>query len=126
MGRPSRDRAWLFQSYAQKMSVATRHASRVLRSTLTRSVPHSGTHHGREELASVSTRATTFVGELAVARGDETIAIVAHDSINRLILLSALQLPLAESLTPAEIRGVEAPFPQKSAVTRSLARRASG
>lgn len=48
-----------------------------------------------ESLAELAARATNAAHRLVQAHGGETIAIVAHDSVNRVLLLRALDLPLA-------------------------------
>jgi len=50
---------------------------------------------GGESLGDVAVRVTQFVCDLASAYGDDTVVIVGHDSVNRVLLLGALDLPLS-------------------------------
>lgn len=50
---------------------------------------------GGESLASVAARVTAFVQNLVVRHAGETVILVSHDSVNRVLLLHALGLPLS-------------------------------
>jgi phosphoserine phosphatase len=57
--------------------------------------PHLARIRGGESLADVLVRATRLVRELEDAHRDETIVLVGHDSVNRVLLTLCLELPLA-------------------------------
>jgi phosphoserine phosphatase len=50
---------------------------------------------GGETLQDVLARAAAMLRELVARHRDDTIALVGHDSVNRVILIHALDLPLS-------------------------------
>jgi phosphoserine phosphatase len=50
---------------------------------------------GGETLQDVLTRAASMLRDLVARHGDDTIVLVGHDSVNRVILMHALDLPLS-------------------------------
>ncbi|MGS0895948.1 histidine phosphatase family protein [Burkholderia stagnalis] len=50
---------------------------------------------GGESLQAVALRTANALRELVAAHADETIVLVAHDSVNRVVLLHALDMPLS-------------------------------
>lgn len=57
--------------------------------------PHLAQIPGGETLQEVLARASRFIGELLRRHPDATVALVGHDSVNRIILLHALDLGLS-------------------------------
>ncbi|MGH8114708.1 MAG: histidine phosphatase family protein, partial [Rhodanobacteraceae bacterium] len=60
-----------------------------------RRTPHLATIPGGESLRDLATRTISALHAILHAHRDRTIVIVAHDSVNRVLLLHALDLPLA-------------------------------
>jgi phosphoserine phosphatase len=59
------------------------------------SAPHLAVIPGGETLAAVLSRATPALREMMGHHPDGTVVLVGHDSINRVLLLFALELPLS-------------------------------
>jgi broad specificity phosphatase PhoE len=57
--------------------------------------PHFAAIPGGETLASVLSRATAVLRDILRHHPDGTVVLVGHDSINRVLLLFALELPLS-------------------------------
>jgi probable phosphoglycerate mutase len=57
--------------------------------------PHLAMIPGGESLAAVLSRATSALSHMLVRHPGETLVIVSHDSVNRVLLLHALELPLS-------------------------------
>jgi phosphoserine phosphatase len=57
--------------------------------------PHLALIPGGETLATVLSRATEALRDIMRRHGDGTVVLVGHDSINRVLLLFALELPLS-------------------------------
>jgi broad specificity phosphatase PhoE len=57
--------------------------------------PHLALIPGGETLAAVLSRATAALRDIMRDHCDGTVAVVGHDSINRVLLLFALELPLS-------------------------------
>jgi probable phosphoglycerate mutase len=57
--------------------------------------PHLGVIPGGETLAAVLSRTTAALGEFLLHYPDGTVVLVGHDSVNRVLLLFALELPLS-------------------------------
>jgi phosphoserine phosphatase len=57
--------------------------------------PHLALIPGGETLAAVLSRATAALRDIMRDHRDGTVAMVGHDSINRVLLLFALELPLS-------------------------------
>jgi phosphoserine phosphatase len=57
--------------------------------------PHIAAIPGGETLAAVLSRATAALRDITRDHRDETVAVVGHDSVNRVLLLFALELPLS-------------------------------
>jgi broad specificity phosphatase PhoE len=57
--------------------------------------PHLALIPGGETLAAVLSRATAALRDIMRDHRDGTVAVVGHDSINRVLLLFALELPLS-------------------------------
>jgi probable phosphoglycerate mutase len=57
--------------------------------------PHLAAIPGGETLAAVFSRATAALSGILARHPDGTLAIVGHDSVNRVLLLHALDLPLS-------------------------------
>lgn len=60
-----------------------------------RETPQLAAFPNGERLAGLATRTTAALRRLLRSRQGETLVIVAHDSVNRALLLHALDLPLA-------------------------------
>ena len=57
--------------------------------------PHLAMIPGGETLAALLTRATAALRDIALHHRDATVVLVGHDSVNRVLLLFALELPLS-------------------------------
>jgi phosphoserine phosphatase len=57
--------------------------------------PHLTLIPGGENLAAVLSRATAALRDVLRHHPDETVVLVGHDSVNRVLLLFALELPLS-------------------------------
>jgi phosphoserine phosphatase len=57
--------------------------------------PHLASIPGGETLAALLARTTAALHELLRRRSAETLVIVGHDSVNRVLLLHAMELPLS-------------------------------
>lgn len=57
--------------------------------------PHLARLPGGESLQGLLARATDALHDIAKAHPDETVVLVGHDSVNRVILMHALALPLS-------------------------------
>jgi probable phosphoglycerate mutase len=57
--------------------------------------PHLAVIPGGETLAAVSARASLALHEILRRHRGETVVLVGHDSVNRVLLLHALELPLS-------------------------------
>ena len=57
--------------------------------------PHLARIPSGESLQAVLARATDALHDIAQAHPDETVVLVGHDSVNRVILMHALALPLS-------------------------------
>jgi broad specificity phosphatase PhoE len=57
--------------------------------------PHLAAIPGGESLAAVLSRSSTALRDILRRHAEDTIAIVGHDSVNRVLLLFALGLPLS-------------------------------
>ncbi|WP_330555605.1 histidine phosphatase family protein [Burkholderia multivorans] len=63
--------------------------------TLWKTAPQWMQFPGGESLQAVALRTADALRELLAIHGDDTIVLVAHDSINRVLLLHALDMPLS-------------------------------
>ena len=59
------------------------------------SAPHLAVIPGGETLAAVLSRASAALRDIMRRHPDRTVAVVGHDSVNRVLLLFALELPLS-------------------------------
>lgn len=84
--------------------------------------PHLAEIPDGETLADVFARVTGALGEILRRHSNETVAIVGHDCVNRLILLAALELPLSHyrRLRPDPCSISELDFADSSFIVRSL------
>jgi phosphoserine phosphatase len=57
--------------------------------------PHIAAIPGGETLAAVLSRATAALRDILWRHPDQTVVLVGHDSVNRVLLLFALELPLS-------------------------------
>jgi phosphoserine phosphatase len=57
--------------------------------------PHKAVIPGGETLAALLSRATVPLGDVVRHHPDGTVVVVGHDSVNRALLLFALELPLS-------------------------------
>jgi phosphoserine phosphatase len=57
--------------------------------------PHLAQPPGGETLQDVLLRAASMLRDVVARHGDETIVLVGHDCVNRVILMHALDLPLS-------------------------------
>ncbi len=57
--------------------------------------PHLAATPGGETLAAVLTRATATLHDILRRHRDDTAVLVGHDSVNRVLLLHAMELPLS-------------------------------
>jgi len=58
-------------------------------------VPQLAAIPGGETLAALLSRTTAALGDILWRHPDRTVAVVGHDSVNRVLLLFALELPLS-------------------------------
>jgi len=57
--------------------------------------PHIAAIPGGETLRALLSRATAALRDILRRHSDETVAVVGHDSVNRVLLLFAMELPLS-------------------------------
>ena len=57
--------------------------------------PHLAMIPGGETLTALLSRATAALQDIALHHRDATVVLVGHDSVNRVLLLFALELPLS-------------------------------
>jgi probable phosphoglycerate mutase len=57
--------------------------------------PHLAAIPGGETLSAVLCRATAAIRDILRHHPDQTVVLVGHDSVNRVLLLFALELPLS-------------------------------
>jgi probable phosphoglycerate mutase len=69
---------------------------------LWRTVPHQMTIPGGESLHAVAARAIPSLHAVLAAHAGQTIVLVAHNSVNRVLLLHMLDLPLSHYFTLAQ------------------------